>query len=371
MRGSVLFWGRDRRVPERGRGSESDHMRLICPNCGAQYEVPADAIPADGRDVQCSNCAHTWLELPGASEAAQAGLAAGPAAVDTVDDEFGDDEAGDDVAPGTETPADDPVAAIMTGAAAPQDAPPPAPVPETVPPSDPAPVLAKTETDARPVADAPARSDSTAREAAANARTPVRQPLSPTVAEILREEAAREAANRKGATADAFEDQPDLGLDRPLDREDQLAEEARRRMARIKGEAAPATSATVTQTSGARSELLPDIEEINSSLRSTARRADPEEPQDEPEIAQERHRRGFRFGFFIAVLIFGTLALVYANAPRIADALPQTQPALSRYVDTVDAGRLWLDTQVQSWLAVTPDETPVGADIPADAPPGG
>ncbi|MCT4373539.1 zinc-ribbon domain-containing protein, partial [Yangia mangrovi] len=38
-------------------------MRLICPNCGAQYEVPVDAIPAGGRDVQCSSCGHTWFQL--------------------------------------------------------------------------------------------------------------------------------------------------------------------------------------------------------------------------------------------------------------------------------------------------------------------
>ena len=37
-------------------------MRLICPNCGAQYEISDDAIPEDGRDVQCSNCGHTWFQ---------------------------------------------------------------------------------------------------------------------------------------------------------------------------------------------------------------------------------------------------------------------------------------------------------------------
>ena len=37
-------------------------MRLICPNCSAQYEVPADVIPAEGRDVQCSNCQETWFQ---------------------------------------------------------------------------------------------------------------------------------------------------------------------------------------------------------------------------------------------------------------------------------------------------------------------
>ncbi|WP_373636787.1 zinc-ribbon domain-containing protein [Yoonia sp. BS5-3] len=37
-------------------------MRLICPNCGAQYDISNDAIPEGGRDVQCSSCAHTWFQ---------------------------------------------------------------------------------------------------------------------------------------------------------------------------------------------------------------------------------------------------------------------------------------------------------------------
>ena len=43
-------------------------MRLICPNCGAQYEVPPEAIPPAGRDVQCSACSHTWFVHPSAPE---------------------------------------------------------------------------------------------------------------------------------------------------------------------------------------------------------------------------------------------------------------------------------------------------------------
>ena len=39
-------------------------MRLICPNCGAQYEVDDAVIPDAGRDVQCSNCGHTWFQQP-------------------------------------------------------------------------------------------------------------------------------------------------------------------------------------------------------------------------------------------------------------------------------------------------------------------
>ena len=37
-------------------------MRLICPNCGAQYEIDVTLLPEEGRDVQCSNCRHAWYQ---------------------------------------------------------------------------------------------------------------------------------------------------------------------------------------------------------------------------------------------------------------------------------------------------------------------
>ncbi|TCM84630.1 zinc-ribbon domain-containing protein [Rhodovulum steppense] len=46
-------------------------MRLICPNCDAQYEVDAAVIPGEGRDVQCSNCGHTWFQGPAGAAAAR------------------------------------------------------------------------------------------------------------------------------------------------------------------------------------------------------------------------------------------------------------------------------------------------------------
>ncbi|WP_157973564.1 zinc-ribbon domain-containing protein [Tropicimonas sp. IMCC34043] len=36
-------------------------MRLICPNCGAQYQVGDGAIPAHGRNVLCSSCGYRWF----------------------------------------------------------------------------------------------------------------------------------------------------------------------------------------------------------------------------------------------------------------------------------------------------------------------
>jgi predicted Zn finger-like uncharacterized protein len=44
-------------------------MRLVCPNCDAEYEVDASVIPDGGRDVQCSNCGHAWFQIPPEVEA--------------------------------------------------------------------------------------------------------------------------------------------------------------------------------------------------------------------------------------------------------------------------------------------------------------
>lgn len=35
-------------------------ISLICPVCGAEYRVPQDAIPEEGREVECSGCGHVW-----------------------------------------------------------------------------------------------------------------------------------------------------------------------------------------------------------------------------------------------------------------------------------------------------------------------
>ena len=68
-------------------------MRLICPNCAAQYEVAEDAIPESGRDVQCANCGDTWFQEHPAASFSQ---------VATEDDT----DAPEDVTPGFEAGAD-------------------------------------------------------------------------------------------------------------------------------------------------------------------------------------------------------------------------------------------------------------------------
>ena len=61
-------------------------MRLTCPSCEAVYEVPEDAIPEGGRDVQCTNCGHGWFE--GHPRAVAAPGADDPVAGDGIDDDL-------------------------------------------------------------------------------------------------------------------------------------------------------------------------------------------------------------------------------------------------------------------------------------------
>ena len=292
-------------------------MRLICPNCGAQYEVADDVIPPTGRDVQCSNCGHTWFEMPGASEAAEA----------------------EEMTRAAPTAKQAPPAESVAEPVAEPDAEPepePEPGPEAV--------------EQTPVPDA-------APAAAA------RSAISPQIAGILREEAAREEAARRAETAPALESQPDLGLEQSFDPEDQRAEEARRRMARLRGEPAPAIGAPMTPAANARRELLPDIEQINSTLRATSDR--PTAMPPETFIVQDQRRGGFGTGFVTVLLLAAAFAAIYAFAPRIAAAVPQAEPVLTRYVALVDEGRLWLDLKMQTIIeslsadnAETPETAP-------------
>ncbi len=276
-------------------------MRLICPNCGAQYEVADDVIPQDGRDVQCSNCAHTWFENHGASEA------------------------------------------------------------EDTPPQDVDPALDDIEDDD----GAWGAEDYAAKPEIAEKTAPKRQELDPAIADILREEAAREAAARRAEAEIEMQSQPDLGLDTADAAPDQRSVEAQRRMALLKGDET-VNAPVMAPSAGSRSELLPDIEEINSSLRSESERGT---GYAEPEEVVKQKKRGFRAGFFGVMLILAILAALYIFAPQIIKLVPATEGALTAYVDTVDAGRLWLDMKMRGMIdAMNAGDTAEAMAAPEDAP---
>lgn len=308
-------------------------MRLICPNCDAQYEVPDEVMPAAGRDVQCSNCGQTWFQHH-------------------PDNAPEEDEAGfpHDDAPNYDEPE---AAAEAPSAEAADDD------------------YADVDEDENPFPNLRAEA-----AAAPASPPPTRRQLDPAVAEILRQEAAAEQEARRRRQSEPLESQPELGLDEGWPDEDlqdgaaeadndpqeepdtpprnddaeHRAHEARVRMARMRGEPEP-PHPTEAATAAPRRDLLPDIDEINSTLRhdrSQDAGPTPTAALDKPQ--KERRSGGFMRGFVLMMALAAILALVYAYAPQIAQSLPQADPYLSSYVAWMDDARIWLDAKLQDLL---------------------
>ena len=336
-------------------------MRLVCPNCDAQYEVDDGAIPEAGRDVQCSNCGHAWFQMPADPDAEdlafepalrpplpQQGSAPPPptiapaqAADPATKGRAVDPDATGPVA-NADRVADTPAPAIIPANDKPAGAKPgSSDISKTPPPSSAAPPFApnKAETVSPPAQHPQAAS---AADGPQGAR-PVapRRGLDESLMAVLREEAEREAAVRRSETPRAFESQTELGLEETAGAAS-AAKAARDRLARLRG---PEPAPEPTDKPTARRDLLPDIEEINSTLRaSTEQRSGDDYVRAHPASADESaSNTGFRSGFSLVMLIAVVLIATYLAAPRIAEQLPATKDALEGYVAAVDAARVWLD----------------------------
>lgn len=259
-------------------------MRIVCPNCDAQYEVDDAAIPPEGRDVQCSNCGNAWFQnAPAGAEKLTAALYQDP------------------------TPLAEPPAALDQGE---EEVDTPAPAPTA------------------------------------------RRSLDDAVLSVLREEAEREVQARK-ADAQGLEMQGDLGLPPPVNpavgrapRENRISEEpemtdAERHIARMKGKPVP------HQKTAARRDLLPDIEEINSSLKpSETVLADlPEETDGQPA------KTGFRSGFTLMLILAVIVVALYVMAPKIAEQIPELAGTMDAYVAAIDSLRAGLDALIRKATA--------------------
>lgn len=264
-------------------------MRLTCPNCDAQYEVDAAVIPDEGRDVQCSSCGHTWFQ------AASAEMVAAPA---PKDDGYEDLPDLDDL------PAAAPEV-IPEGAQEVVDAP-PAEVPE--PPAGLKP--RGLDEAVRTVLREEAERESEARRA-----------------EGTSVEAAGEAAGESGLSEAAPVPPPPTPAPDPRPAaahdEDHLVSRASRR------------------------ELLPDIEEINSTLRATSERSGDPAARNVPETLRQR-RNGFRRGFLSALTVMILALLPYVLAESLARRVPPLAPAVTGYAHAIDSVRMWLDGRMKS-----------------------
>lgn len=287
-------------------------MRLICPNCDAQYEVPLNVMPTNGRDVQCSNCNHTWFqEHP-----------------DHVAEKATEDPASNDAR---------------------------APEPEAPDRQD----IEEPDQAAQPEPARPPKDDTLA---------PKRRTLDPSVADVLKAEAERESVARRKEN-ETIESQPDLGLDDGDFDTERSIRAARASIPQMWSNAATEEKseeedllpdAIITAAVKSRRDLLPNIDEINSTLRSNEDRAPTGDPGQTGQV-ETIEKRSSRRGFTLTVALFAILALAYVFALQIAERIPQAETGITAYVAIVDDWRVWLDAQsatALSWLdnAVSAEE---------------
>ncbi|WP_299354080.1 zinc-ribbon domain-containing protein [uncultured Shimia sp.] len=358
-------------------------MRLSCPNCGAQYEVPVEVIPQDGRDVQCSNCGHTWFQLHPDQDVDLAQETGGS----LPDQSWSPEEVAETVQQETDL-VEDPVMDEHD-----QEVQPPEPRFDDEPSADSDLSLEDEEEDPQPEEPPVEPEEDVADEASEDAdhaepdvaeetedevddeedpadldeeeaETP-RSPrgIDPAIADVLRQEAEYEANARESEAQEALETQTELGLQDPGSHaDDQRAAEARERMRRIQGlndgsddaDASPEVSSTELDDAAhaSRRDLLPDIDEINSTLRAADDRGGAEGTVAAV-TTRERKRSGFRLGFGLVLLFAALVIMAYIYNREIAAAFPAMAPAVDTLMETLNAMRVWLDTRVTEamlWL---------------------
>jgi predicted Zn finger-like uncharacterized protein len=269
-------------------------MRLTCPNCGAQYEVPDAVIPVSGRDVQCSNCGTTWFQNHS-----------------------------------DHTPPRPPE---------PEDMPEPAPGPEPAPAPEPERTSAaqrRLDPSVAEILRQEAERERAARAAEADTRIGTQPDLDlgepePDQARRTQEARARIQHLRGDQPADNATAPADRGT-RDDDPDEIFDDEKDERLA-----------------PGSRHNLFPDIDEINSSLNSSEDAAGPLAPTISEYAPPARDDGGFRTGFRLAVVICVAALVIYLMAPQISALWPASKAPLTQYVQALDNLRAALSATVSA-----------------------
>lgn len=284
-------------------------MRLVCPNCEAKYEVPDDAIPDTGRDVQCANCGHAWFQMRQRPAAAVAEPVTPAAPVVEPEPEVVAEAAtlsqDEEPAPGGE------------------EIPEPAPV--ELPDEDPAeaPVVVPEEEPGDQPSEVPAPEEAPEIEAQPEAGSGYK--VDESVLAILREEAEREARARQAEASPPAVAAAPVAVPVP----------------------APAVAAVEEAKPAARRDLLPDVEEINSSLRPSEHPPELHETAaDMPPPAAESGG-GFRSGFLMVMTLAMIGSGLYIASPTLTRLVPALEGPLESYVTLVNSLRLQLDGVMQ------------------------
>ena len=167
-----------------------------------------------------------------------------------------------------------------------------------------------------------------------------RREIDRMVREILREEAEREIAARKAERGEVIETQAEMGLDQPA------VPAAAAATARLRGDPVEETCRT---DDSLRKSMLPDVEEINSTLTATSDRPDRLTTQQDIEETIPR-RSGFRIGFATMLGLATLLIVLYLSAPALGRMIPALSPVLAGYVDWANGMRLAIDGLLASVL---------------------
>lgn len=266
-------------------------MRLICPKCDAQYNVADDAIPKGGRDVQCSTCGHTWFQTEMSRVLSR------------------------------------PVSRVL---------------------SRPIPTAVKSES--RDPKTAPSRDvgayDVPHQHNAAGQHPlhqPKHRPVDASIANILREEAAREhkvstPEKDKGTnTTPKAPKEPEASAD---------LDETRQRIAKMTGEEGGTRSGEQPPgTNATNPRAVPSMGEINAVLR-TREHNNSNDELTEAERLEAIRRQGFRRGFFLVTALFVVIVTPYVMADQIIKNLPQSSETMTQYVAVIDELRASMNVTI-------------------------
>ena len=159
-----------------------------------------------------------------------------------------------------------------------------------------------------------------------------------SVLAILREEAEREAHARKGDVAKPLETQTDLGLD--------AAMSSTRKDAAVMASDLVSGDETPEDRLNVRRTRLPDVEEINSTLRPSESGETEVDGANMAPVAEGRS--GFRSGFLLVMTLAILASALYGSADAIASAFPALAGPLKGFVAIIDSLRLQLDGLMQS-----------------------
>lgn len=258
-------------------------MRLICPNCDAEYNVADDAIPQGGRDVQCSNCNNTWFQTRKSRILSRE------------------------------------VSRIL---------------------STPIPSVVKSQSRDASGYDTPQSKNGTTEGPQHEPVTdkPRHRQIDPSVANILRKE-----ASRNQSVADYSASKPAARRES----NPEVVAETRKRIAQMtegKDATSAGTSQASGQvaapTTNPRS--VPDINEINAALRGRAT-ANDEGGLTELERYEAVRRKGFRRGFFIVLILIAVTIAPYIFSDEITQRMPELSGYMATYIAVIDQLRISLN----------------------------